>query len=88
MELRNPGDRPRRLSVYAFADFVIGNVSQDAHEGQGHALQTDTIVGDGELLFFNKFWHTENGWSEEAAMRTAVARTLTGLSRKQVRVSV
>jgi cellobiose phosphorylase len=37
-EVKNAGMEPRRLSVFSFAELVLGNVSLDQHESQIIAL--------------------------------------------------
>lgn len=63
--ITNAGDAPRRLSVYTFADFVLGNVSLDAHESQIIALFNDVQVEEQAALLYKKWWHPHNGWAEE-----------------------
>jgi cellobiose phosphorylase len=63
--LTNHGTGVRRLSVYSFADFVLGNVSLDENESQILALFNDLTVGEQDIRFRRTWWHARIGWAEE-----------------------
>lgn len=65
LELQNTGDTPRRLSVYSFADMVLGNVSLDELEVPFMALFNEAILGEQDIIFLKKWWHPHYGWAEE-----------------------
>ena len=65
IDLTNNGDGSRRLSVYSFADFVLGNVSLEELETTFMALFNEVELGEQEMIFRKKWWHPRYGWSEE-----------------------
>ncbi len=65
LELANTGKAPRRLSVYSFADMVLGNVSLDELEVPFMALFNEAIVGEQDIVFKKNWWHPRYGWAEE-----------------------
>lgn len=64
LELSNRGDRARTLSVYSFADFVLGNVSLDLNESQIMALFNDVESSPRHFIYRKKWWHGHEGWAE------------------------
>ncbi len=64
LALVNRGRTPRRLSVYSFADFVLGNVSLDLNESQIMALFNEAEVRPRHILYHKRWWHGHEGWAE------------------------
>lgn len=65
LSIANESNRTRHLSVYSFADFVLGNVSLEDHEGCFMALFNDVELRHSSMVFHKKWWHPHHGWSEE-----------------------
>ena len=61
---RNEGRTARRLSLYTYAEFSLGNVPLELAEGRFAALFNEAVHGEREMIFRKKWWHTTAGWSE------------------------
>lgn len=64
LELANDGPEPLDLSVYSFADLALGNVSLEEQAVQFMCLFNETAMGEQEMIFHKRWWHSEYGWHE------------------------
>ena len=79
LELTNTGRKARRLSVYSFAEFVLGNVTLEELEPTFQALFNESVIGRQHITFTKRWWHPLYGWSEENGnwpYRTFLATTV------------
>lgn len=63
--ITNNSGKARKLSVYSFAEYILGNVSLDHHESQIMALFNEAKPEEQGYVFRKTWWHPHNGWSEE-----------------------
>jgi cellobiose phosphorylase len=64
IKLANTGRRARRLSVYTFTEFSLGNVSLYEGDTTFHGLFHDVAIDAHGFQAWHKFWFPEQGWSE------------------------
>lgn len=64
VKLSNNGAKARKLSVYAFADFVLGNVIYEEGESRFMSLFNDSVIGDKDMLLLQRWWKTQFGPNE------------------------
>ena len=65
VRIDNKDSKPRKLSVYAFADFVLGNVMYEEGESRFMTLFNDSVIEEQSMLLIQKWWKTQFGPTED-----------------------